>query len=812
MSKIVGLNENQVLGLRLQFGENVLLVKKEISWTTILWAQFKSPIIYILLAVGGISFLMGEKIDGSLTLAVLVVNVLMGFYQEYSAHKTLEALRRLIKPKTVVIRDGKRIEIDAKELVPGDYVVLSSGDKVPADGSLIEASKILVNEAILTGEEEAIPKFEIGSPNLFMGTIIVSGKGVMKVEKIGRATEMGKIGQSLEEITEKETPLQIRINAFIKNLAWIILTICILIFILGIWHGENIWEMLKLSIILSITALPEALPIALTVILALGMRKILKRNGLVRKLLSIEALGSTSVICTDKTGTLTEGNMKVVKFDVADKERSLQVLVLNNEQKSSLEIALWNYAEKVDKQSPQEIYDQYEKIDEEPFDSEKKYSMSINRIDGENVALLMGAPEKIISFCNLNEKKKKDILAKIDLWANEGLRILGLAYKKDGNLVGEKKDFQYLGLVGLQDPIRAEVKEVIATTQNAGIKIKIVTGDYRKTAERVAASLGFKIEADNVIEGQALEEMSDEELKLCVEKTILFTRVLPHQKLKIVKALQENGEVVAMTGDGVNDAPALKKSDIGIAVGGATDVAKEASDLILLDSNFKTIVAACEEGRLILSNIKKVVGYVLSNSFAGIILIFGAIILDLPAPLVVVQILWINLICDGPPDILLGFEPKENDLMERRPKGIQKEGLINRQMKFLIFITSSTIGLLSLLIFWYYKNVTNDLTLSRTIVFAALALVSLVYVLSFKNLKKSIFTTENFFANTYLFYGLIYGFLLILVAIYVPFFNNLLKTTPLQFSHWLPVLSVAFITTFFIEIVKYIGNKKYEYH
>lgn len=805
MDTINGLSGAEVAALKNQFDENVISKKEDVSWWKIFLDQFKSPLIYILLVIGLVSLLLGEYIDGGLVFFVLVVNVIMGFYQEYNAQKTLTALRGLLQPRTIAIRDGRRVEIEAKFLVPGDIVVLAAGDKVPADGKLIQSHKILINEAILTGEEEAILK----SPQnyqLFMGTTVLSGKGLMAVEKIGLATEIGKISQTLGEIKERETPLQQRLNIFTKNLVWIVLAVCFLIFVIGVLHHEDIWQTLKVAIILSIAAIPEALPIALTVILALGMRRILKRKGIVRRLLSIETLGSTSVICTDKTGTLTEGNMRVVRLETNDEFRSLQVLTLDNEQKSNLEIALWEYVKKAGKFDPQKIYNMYEKINEEPFDSEKKYSMSINNVEGKRTAYLMGAPEKVVSYCELPQQEKNTILAKIESWANEGLRLLALAYKDNGDL-NDKKDFCWLGLVGIEDPVRPAVREAIAVAQQAGIKIKIVTGDYRKTAEKVAANVGFKITPENVLEGQELEAMSDQELVSKIEDIILFTRVLPHQKLRIVKALQDNGEVVAMTGDGVNDAPALKKSDIGVAVGNATDVAKETSDLVLLDSNFKTIVAACEEGRLILSNVKKVVGYVLSNSFAEIILIFGAMILDFPVPLTVVQILWIHLICDGPPDILLGFEPKEKNLMLEKPQEIRREKILSPAMKYLIFVISLTIGALSLFIFWYFNKQFDNISLARTIVFATVATASLVYIFSFKNLKKSIFKSENFFGNIYLFFGVAYGFLLIFIAVYVPFFNKILKTVPLQLNHWLIVFTAGFVTMFWVEIIKYFTNK-----
>ena len=801
-----GLNEKEVLELRQKFGENVIPYKEEAAWLSVLFSQFKSPLIYIVIIVGLISLIFKEYFDALLIGAVVVLNVLMGFSQEHHAKKTLSALRKILKPKTIVIRESQRKEIEVKELVPGDLVVLGSGDKIPADGKLTEGVNFLVNEAILTGEEEAITKTEKEGRNLlFMGTTVLSGRGIMEVVKIGRDTEVGKIGQSLSEIKEEKTPLQEKLEVFAKSLAKIVLVISLIIFLTGLLYRANPVEIFKMAVILAIAAIPEGLPIAITVILALGMRRILKRHGLVKTLLSIETLGSTSVICTDKTGTLTEGNMRVVKTDFLDKDKALLALTLVNEQRSNLEVAVWNYIKNEKRSSPQEILDSTERIYEEPFDSEKKYSMTINKIIGKEEAFLMGAPEIILSFCQNLENEKSETLGKIERWADEGLKVLGVASKEKGDLK-EKKEFSFMGLVGIADPIRKEAKEAIQIAQKAGIKVKIVTGDYRKTAERVASNLGFDLKPQNILEGQELEIISEKELKEKIDDIILFTRVTPHQKQKIVKVLQEKGEIVAMTGDGVNDAPALKKADIGVVIGAGTDVAKEAGDLILLDNNFKTIVAACEEGRLIFSNIKKVVAYVLSNSFVEITAIFGAILLNFPPPLTVAQILWIHLICDGPPDIVLGFEPKEKMLMQESPKNLKKEGILDNLTMFLIFAVSITAGVLSLFLFWYFGFKKGDLNLGQTITFATIASVDLIYIFAYKNLKKPIIKTENFFQNKYLFWGISFGFLLLFLAIYLPFCNKILGTVPLDLFHWLLVFSVALITTLIIELAKIFSN------
>lgn len=802
-----GLSENEVRELRNRFGENILTIKEKIPWFSILFSQLKSPLIYILVVIGFISFFFKEYFNLLLIWAVIILNTLMGFFQEYHVEKTLAALRKILKPKAIVIRQGKREEIEARELVPGDLVVLGSGDKVPADGNIIEGINLLVNEAILTGEEEAVGKTEKeGERAVFMGTTIIAGRGVMEVLKIGKETAMGKIEQSLAGIKEKKTPIQLKLAEFSKVLAKVILVVCLFIFIAGLLHRIEIWEIFRFAIILAVAAIPEGLPIAITVILALGMRRILKRQGLVKRLISIEALGSTSVICTDKTGTLTEGNMQVVRTDFRDKKQALLGLILANDQRTNLEVAVWDYLKEKEKINPQEIFDSMERVYEEPFDSEKKYMMTMNRIEGKETSFILGAPEIVLSFSDVLNEEKNNILTKIEQWADNGLKVLGLAGKEKGDLK-EKKEFSWLGLIAIEDPIRKEAKEAINIVQEAGIKVKIVTGDYRKTAERVAINLGFKLGPQNIIEGGELEAISEEELKRKIDDIVLFTRVTPRQKQKIIKVLQEKGEIVAMTGDGVNDAPALKKADIGVAVGSASEVAKEASDLILLDNNFKTIVAAVEEGRLIFSNIKKVVAYVLSNSFVEIFLIFGSMLFNLPYPLTVVQILWLHLICDGPPDIVLGFEPKEKDLMKEKPQNLQKESILSDYMKFLIFGISFIVGFLCLFFFWYVLKKSGDLTFSRTLIFAAVAVVDLVYIFSFKNLKKSIFRTENFFKNKLLFLGVAYGFLLTFAAIYLPALNRILGTMPLRPVHWLFILGIALVTTLWTEIIKMIFNK-----
>lgn len=799
-----GLTDKVVVDLQKKYGKNVLPTKDTFSRWQIFFSQFKGPLVYILIAVGLISLFFRQFFDTSLITAVILLDVLMGYFQELSSQKTLTSLRNILEPNALVIRNGQRREINIQELVPGDIIALNAGDKVPGDGILLEGITLLIDESILTGESRAVEKSVINkaiSNSLFMGTTVLSGRGIMQIEKTGILTEMGKIGKSLSEIVDEKTPLQEKLEVFAKQLAKIIIVICVIIFIFEILHHLNIWEALRLSVILSIAAIPEGLTVAVTVILAIGMKNILKKQGLVKKLLSIETLGSTSVICTDKTGTLTEGRMKVVKSDFEDEIKAQLSMILANEQRDSLEIAMWDFVKNKGLLNPEKILETTSKIYEEPFDSAKKYSLTIVDTAGKKTAYIIGASEIVLSFCKISKSEKQRKMLEIEAMASSGLKVLGMAIKETGNLK-KTEQFKWLGLCGIEDPLREGVKETIKEALSAGIKIKIVTGDYRKTAEEIARQLGFIINSQNSIEGTEIESMSDSEFSHIIDNILIFSRITPQQKLRIVQILQSKGEIVAMTGDGVNDAPALKKSDIGVVIGSGTEVAKEAGDLVLLDGNFGTIVSAIEEGRRIFSNIKKVVAYVLSNSFVEIFLIFGATLFKLSAPLAIVQILWIHLICDGPPDIALGFEPQEKDIMQQDPKSIRQEKILSNKMRLLVFIISFFVGGATLFIFYYYSVVLNNFALAQTITFASVAAVSLIYIFSYKNLKRLLIKTENFWDNKILILTVIYGFILVFVAVYVPFFNKILGTVPLGLNHWFIVFGVGLFATAIIEVSK----------
>jgi Ca2+-transporting ATPase len=640
-----------------------------------------------------------------------------------------------------------------------------------------------------------------------MGTTALTGRGLVQVTATGSQTELGQIATSLHEEIEDETPLQVRLKAFSRTLTRLVLAITAVIFVVGLVSGRDFLQMLRVSIILAIAAVPEGLLIAVTVILVLGMRKILKRNGLVKRLLAVETLGSVTTICTDKTGTLTEGRMRVTRCEVRDPQRALEVMVYCNDLEGPVDAALWEYAGGQLDDDPQEMADLAERLGVELFSSETKFMVTANRAAGQVIHYLKGAPEIVLGMCTVTEEERAHVLTQVEQWAGEGLRLLGLAYRLDG-LLGEHSGYTWLGLVAMEDPIREGVREAITVAQRAGIGVKMITGDYRRTAERIAALVGLKARDDQILDGEELAQLSDEDLARRVQDVVVFARIRPRDKLRIVRALQSHGEITAMIGDGVNDAPALKRANIGVVVGSATDVAKETADLILLDNNFRTVVAAIEEGRVIFENIRKVVAYTLSNSFAEVLLIFSAMLLGWPAPLLVAQILWIHLICDGPSDIVLGFEPKEEGIMDEKPKPLS-EPILNRLGLSLIGIISVAGAVAGLTLFGHYFLAHNDPIEGRSIAFASFAINSMIYIFAYRSMRRSIFHSSPLRANKPLVAAVLGGLLVAVVAFLVPGLREVLQIVPLHLVDWLLVMGVALGLLVVVEIGKAISNYRH---
>jgi Ca2+-transporting ATPase len=796
-----GLSPGEVLARRGQFGENRLPAEKGVSVWSMLLAQVKSPLVYIILVAAIVSLIVGQLGDFGIIMAVVVIDVVLGFVQEYQARRTYVALKGLLKPTTTVIRAGERAEVEVWELVPGDIVLLKTGEHVPGDGELIESNKLAVNEAILTGESESVSKsVEPDRNRVFMGTTVVAGRGLLKVARTGLQTELGQIALSLQEPTEEETPLQVRLKKFSQLLTYVVIGFTLIILTVGVLMGGGILDMLRMAIILAIAAVPEGLLIAVTVILVLGMRKILRRNGLVKRLLAVETLGSVTVICTDKTGTLTEGRMRVTRADLADKLRSFQVMTLCNDMEGPVDVALWEYAVEQNPVGVRALADRADRLAEEMFTSETKYMITANRIDGEGFNFLKGAPEIVLGMCALPEAERAALLAEADAWAGEGLRLLGLACRGLGPIENHA-GYTWLGLLGMEDPVREGVADSIRVAHEAGIRVKMITGDYRKTAERIARNIGLMGKDEEVMEGDELAALSDGELRGKAARTAIFSRIRPQDKLRIVKALQADGEVTAMIGDGVNDAPALQRANIGVVVGSATDVAKETADLILMDNNFRTVVAAIEEGRTIFENIRKVVAYTLSNSFAEVLTIFTAMMLRWPAPLAVAQILWIHLICDGPSDIVLGFEPVEEGIMKEKPKSIREPVLTGLGM-MLIGVISVASSIFALILFGHFYLIHGDPVEGRSIIFASFAVNSMIYIFAYRSMRRSIFRSGPLSRNPPLVWAVLGGLAMVAIAFLFPGIRDLLGIVPLSFEEWLWVGGVALSLLVTVEIGK----------
>ncbi len=856
-----GLSQAEVQQRLKKYGFNKLPEGKKLSWFFVLLNQFKSPLIYILVLAALVSFFLEQYIDMGVILTAVFINTIVGFIQENKAEKTLAHLKKIISYKSKVLRDGEEFNIDSSQLVIGDILLLDAGDRVPADGRIFELNDFQVNEASLTGEslpiDKEIGRLEKGAPlaerknMVFMGTVVTRGRATVIITGTGIKTNLGEIAQLVKETKEEKTPLQLKLVKFSKTLGYIVLAASLFVFILGVLLGQDIFTMFETAVAIAVAAIPEGLIVSVTIILTVGMQRILRKKALVRRLIAAETLGSTSVICSDKTGTLTEGIMRVAylltghcnpdqdlvhldsqktKSEFPDHYYLLSAGVICNntiisQAKTELkeefigdptETALLKAG--IDAGLDyQELRERNKRLAEIPFSTEIKYMATLNEKDEKNnIIYSKGAPEKILSFCSFvlikgEEKKltddlKREILKNFNDLTSKGLRVLGAAYKLVDK---EKKDLQeedikdsvFMGIFALKDPLRPEAKSTISLCKMAGIHPVIITGDHRLTVKAIALEIGLEVKDNNILEGTDLDKLSDEELKNKVKEIKVYARVSPKHKLRIVDAWQAQGEVVAMLGDGVNDAPALKTSDIGVALGSGTDVAKETADIILLDDNFKTIVEAVKQGRIVFDNIRKVIVYLLADSFTEMILIVGALIFRLPLPITALQILYINIIDDGFPNVALTFEPGEKDVMEQKPRG-KNEPILNSEMKVLIFIIGVFTDIVLFGLFIYLLKAGYVMEHVRTIIFTALALDSLLYIFSAKSLRRNIWHI-NPFSNRYLLLAVGFGVALQLFALYTPFMREILNLTILNMTEWLIIIVLALVKITAIEIGKY---------
>lgn len=847
----VGLGTKEALVRLKSFGFNRLPEKKRASAWKIFFRQFKSVLVYILLAAAVISIFLTEFVDFSVIVAAIFINIIVGFLQENKAEKELEKLQKILTFKAKVYRDGLLRQINSEELVPGDIVMLEAGDQIPADLRLFECNNLSALEAILTGESNPVIKctkpvstredkkvLVAERDNMaFKGTLVAEGKAMGVVVATGQATEIGKIATMLETTEEEETPLQEKLRVFSRKLGLLILGLAAIILFVGLVRGMEFWEIFFIAMAAAVASVPEGLLVAVTVILAIGMQRILKKRALVRKLLAAETLGSTSVVCVDKTGTITQGKMKVkelviyskkLTFDhqkfeldyfknlikatllsnnaVVEKEDDEQIKIIGSPTEKAILQASFNFEQ-------DKLLAGYKRIFEVPFTSRAKIMYTLNQQGQGPLWCAKGAPEVVLDKCAYYEEKgetkaltlavKNQWLEQFNSYSNRGFRLIATCYKPsktDDKDLYKENDFIFLGFWVIEDPVRPEILETVKLASQAGIRTIMITGDHKNTAIEIAKEVGLKVNKQNVIDGQELMRLDLDQLKKRVKQVTVFARVSPEDKLKIVNALQEIGEVVAMTGDGVNDAPALKTADIGIAVGAGSDVTKSTADLILLNNNFRTIIKAVEQGRIIFNNIKKVIVYLLADSFSEMILVTGSLLLGLPLPITAAQILWINLITDGFPAAALTVEGGEPKIMNQRPIP-RKTKILDKEMKVLIFVIGLSTDLLLFGIYCWLLNKGFDLIYIRTFIFAALGIDSLFYVFSCKSLVQPIWKI-NIFNNRYLIIAVFGGVALQLLPIYIPFFQKIFNLQALGAVEWLFIAALGILNIVLIEIVK----------
>ena len=828
-----GLASEQAENRLLNFGTNTLPKGKEDSPLKILLRQFTSPLVYILVVAAVLTWWIGEYVDMTVILIVVAVNAAIGYYQEFRANRIFEKLQEIVRIEAYVIRDGATQTIDSENLVPGDLVILKGGSKVPADCRLLNAGGLEINESLLTGESEPVnksiqtadPKALIGDRKnmAFMGTVVEQGNAQAIVVATGALTEIGKISALTQNTKAEATPLQKRVDKLGKLLTKIVVAISVIIFGVGVISGHSVNEMITTSIAVAVAAIPEGLPAAISVILAVSSQRILKRKGLVRRLLAAETLGSTSVICTDKTGTLTYGQMRVDKIITEDKEAALQAMALANEaileEKDGAPLVHGEATDRAKLESflagggnLKKLLSQMPRLALLPFNPEWKYIASFHQVEDKVKILVSGAPEQVLALCNLSMQKAKLAKSSYEELARGGYRVIAMAEKttrlnlpsnaSNDDLESQVEKLTYLGLAAIRDPIREDVKKTLAITRGAGIKVLMITGDHVLTARSIGRELGFSDHPGAIVTGQDLDEMSDMELKKRVGSFQIIARATPTHKMRVIDAWQSLGAVVAMTGDGVNDAPALKSANIGIAIGSGTDVTKEASDLVLLNDSFSTITAAVRQGRIGFENIKKVTILLLSNSFTEIVLILSSLVLAIPFPITAVQILWVNLVEDSLPVLALAFEPGEPGVMKKPPIR-PDERIVDSEAKILIFAVGLITDVILVGIFLYLLKIALwPIDHIRTFIFTAVGIDTLLYVFAFKSLKRPIWRSKPF-NNPFLLVAAAIGFTMLFAAVYLPILNKFLGTVPLGVTSILIIFAFGGLKVMLVEIVKW---------
>jgi P-type Ca2+ transporter type 2C len=870
-----GLVSDEVTKRQAQYGPNQLAEKPGRSVFALFFDQFKDFIIWVLIVAALVSGFLQEWVDALAIICIVIVNAILGFLQEYRAEKSLAALKKMSSPSSRVVRDGHQQVIPSEEIVPGDLIDLEAGDLIPADGRISYAtSNFSTHEASLTGESTSVEKISgrlekedtpLADRNnmVYLGTSVVSGKGRVIIISTGMKTELGKIADLIQGIEDNTTPLQKKLEEFGKIIVYISFFLVGVIFLMGYLRGEELLSLFLTAVSLAVAAIPEGLPAVVTIALALGVQRMVKRHCLIRKLPSVETLGCTSVICSDKTGTLTKNEMTVQvvyqggeyfrisgigyaptgdflyqekKVEPAEYQGLMKLLtgsvLCNGAQLTSreggyhiigdpTEGALLTAAAKAGlyKADLEEKFPFYEEL---PFDSDRK-QMTILRHKGDRqVAFVKGAPGTLLSNCThleenqsvipLDKNSREKILTATAGLADKAMRVLAVAYREmetvpdKPNASDIERELIFLGLIAMIDPPRPEVKVAMQQCRSAGIRSVMITGDHINTAVAIARDLGFYNKDSLAYSGEELDHITDEEFRQNVDKTVVYARVSPEHKMRIVKAWRDKGEIVAMTGDGVNDAPALKEADIGVAMGiTGTDVTKEVSDMVITDDNFASIVAAVEEGRGIFDNIRKFIHYLLSCNVGEILVMFVASVLMLPVPLLPIQILWINLVTDGLPALALGVDPVNKKIMQLPPR-LKNESVVTRTMGILIISQGIFIAFCSLLAFWMVLHFENEgIERARTACFIVLSCSQLFHSFNCRSQRDSIFTL-GFFTNTKLIWATLISFVLQISVVYIPALQVIFKTQSLSGFDWILVLVISSFPLLAMEIVKFAAH------
>ncbi len=845
-----GLSEEEVKRRQEKYGKNKLKDKKKENIFFKFIKQFNDFMIIILIIASIISavvsMMQGENdyFDSIIIIAIVVLNAIMGLVQEAKAEKSIEALKKMTPPIAKVIRNKKTYEINAEELVPGDIIQIEAGNYIPADCRIIESFNLKIEESSLTGETEPVLKnekevFDKDIPTgdmlnmAFMATIAVNGHGKAIVTETGMNTKVGKIANMIIDEKSPETPIQKKLGEVGKTLGIACLVICIAIFIIGLFKKIEPVEMFMTSVGLAVAAIPEGLPAIVTIMLSIGVTKMAKKNSIIRKLPAVETLGSSSVICSDKTGTLTQNKMKVVKVKSENINLCIELATMctncdiSYENKKAFatgeatEVAIVNKAleEGIDKQ---ELYKNMKRINEIPFDSNRKMMSTIHKMGNKYRIITKGAPDILLNRCtkiykngyinDLTKTEESKIKSENLNMANEALRVIGVGYidldklpdKIDSEML--EKNLIFVGLIGMIDPPREGVKEAVKNCRNAGIKTVMITGDHIYTAKAISKELDILKIGDKAITGSELDKIPQSQLEKDIKSYSVFARVTPEHKVRIVKAWQKTGAVVAMTGDGVNDSPALKNADIGIAMGkNGTDVAKNASDMILADDNFITIVEAVKQGRNIYDNIKKAVHFLIATNIGEIVTIFMGLILGFKSPLLAIQLLWVNLVTDSLPAIAIGLEPPDKDIMKRKPrdsrKSIFSDGLWNK-----IIVEGTMIGILTLFAFSLGNNL-YGLEVGRTMAFVAIGLLELVHSFNIKS-DRSIFKV-GIFENKYLIGSFILGTIIQTIVVIIPSLAQIFSLVPLNSMQWMYTILISILPIPIVELQKKLNEAKF---